>query len=99
MPDAPDTTPLTEAEVIRTLWSRFWAKDTWLAGAEILDAYRVFPRLVVAGYLAMWIDLIRWCEVNPDKASGMQWLVSAITGALAAVLGFYMNSGRTWGNK
>ena len=93
---ADEFAPITRVEVVRTLWSKLWSKEFWLAIAEIIDAWRIFPRTFVGGYGAMCLELVHWAIANPDQATKLQWLIGLVVGALTPILAFYFNSGRSW---
>lgn len=69
--------------------------DTWLAFAERLDAFRVFPRIYLAVYLYFLWDVHTWYKslgsiAYPDVYAALIW------GAISALTGFYIGSGRKW---
>jgi len=82
------------------------SKQWWLDVAEVMDALRLIPRLVLAitimSYLTYcyWITMW-WTELlNP---SNVQTALPAITvpalgGVVTAVINRYMVTGRKWGN-
>jgi hypothetical protein len=97
MNDAP--APLTHEEIERTLWSKFWSKDFWLAIAEIVDAFRLFPRAFVAGYGLFCLELGRWAMSRPDLTTQQMAFVIAVIGLFTPILAFYQASGRKWGSQ
>ena len=81
-------------------------KTALLDGAECFDAWRVVPRLVLAGYSA-WlvyvVDLILvWYQSLPAgdrgvEASGMAtFVITAVTGIGVTVYKIYAGGGRAW---
>ena len=69
-------------------------KQQFLDGAEIVDAWRVFPRLYLGFFLLFIWDLHQWYTTvadNPDIYANL------VFGSISALTGFYMGSGRKWG--
>jgi hypothetical protein len=69
-------------------------KQRFLDGAEIVDAWRVFPRLYLGFFLLFIWDLHDWYTTvadNPDIYANL------VFGSISALTGFYMGSGRKWG--
>lgn len=67
-----------------------------LAMAELLDAWRVVPRLLVTAYSYLVWDTVQWFQHIPEPTTQHTALVSAIVGASAIVFGAYTNSGHNW---
>lgn len=72
--------------------------ETWkkalMDWAEILDAFRVFPRAYLGFFLFFIWDLHQWyttVAVQPDVYANL------VFGAISVLTGFYMGSGRKWG--
>jgi hypothetical protein len=68
-------------------------KKLLLDAAEILDAWRVFPRVYLGFFLLVLWDLHSWyigVAVNPDIYANL------VFGVVGTVFGLYMNSGRNW---
>lgn len=81
-------------------------KEKWLAAAEVFDAWRVYPRIILGGF-AWWtiyvFDItLKWYFAQPAAERSVQdagmvtALLSAITGLFTLVVKFYVNSGRQW---
>lgn len=73
------------------------SKQFWLDCAEIIDAWRVFPRIFLSFFLFVLWDVHCWYTVRieaewPDVYANLVW------GAVGAITGFYVQSGRKWGN-
>lgn len=69
-------------------------KQAWLDFAEVLDALRVFPRLYLGFFLFFIWELHQWYSTeatNPDIYANL------VFGAISALTGFYMGTGRKWG--
>jgi hypothetical protein len=71
-------------------------KQKWLDRAEIVDAWRVFPRLFNGVLLWLLVDMHLWYSGLED-APFPQYYVIAVWGAIAVVNKFYIQSGRAWG--
>lgn len=81
-------------------------KKALLHWAEVIDSWRLFPRLFLAGcfYWAVWtsIDLLRWYQHLPKdergiEASGFASIVFvAVLGFLKLVYTTYASTGRDW---
>lgn len=81
-------------------------KHKWLAIAEIVDAFRIIPRLMLAGYCCFYIWYIWWCTTwyfgleNPESTS-TTFITATITGLGGMATWFsntYLKSGRKWAN-
>lgn len=72
-------------------------RDAALPVAEVIDAYRVFPRVFLGYYLFILLDAHAWYthlpETDPTQTDYMKWL----WGAAGVITVFYFNSGRKWG--
>lgn len=64
-----------------------------LMSPELINAYRVIPRLMVAGYGALIWTVSSWFMTLPDPTGPQAAFVSTLVGASAGVFGFYVNSG------
>lgn len=81
-------------------------KEQWLQTAEIVDAFRVVPRLVLFAYLifVFWLTdrIIDWYFALPAaersmEASGLAvGLFTAITGFGTVFVNMYIKTGREW---
>lgn len=70
------------------------SKQWWLDTAEVIDAWRVFPRSFMVIYILILWDVHCWYKVNavyPDVYVNVVW------GAVGVMTGFYIQSGRKWG--
>ena len=70
-------------------------KQQWLDAAEVVDAWRVFPRMYNGVLLWLLVDMHIWYSSLPN-APYPQWYVLGVWGAIAAVNKFYVESGRKW---
>lgn len=72
-------------------------KQILLDGAEVMDAYRVFPRFFVVYF--MWEAAITsiWFRSLEAPTPEQVAYVSALWVASAGVTKFYVESGRKWG--
>ena len=81
-------------------------KGQWLSAAEVIDALRLIPRLLLVGYcfFVLWLadTLIQWYITLPAAERGMEsggfagGLFTAATGLATLFLNAYLNSGRKW---
>jgi len=61
--------------------------------AEVIDAYRIFPRAFITVYIYMFYKTIDWFMALPEPNTQQAGLISVITGIGAAWFGLYVNSG------
>lgn len=89
--------------------SIFRDKQWWLDAAEVFDAWRIAPRVLLFGYwiwVAWIVDrLLSWYMALPAdersmEASGMAtFVITAVTGLASWISKIYMHSGRLWTHK
>ena len=72
-------------------------KQVALDAAEVADAWRVIPRIVLLGYGYMLWHSQEWFFSLTDPAMTQSSYVSVIWGAGAMLTGWYFNTGRKWG--
>jgi hypothetical protein len=83
------------------------SKQTWLDWAELVDSYRVFPRLFLMACF-WWVvvvgqDLLNWYIALPKDERGIEATGFAsvvflgILGFLKLVYNTYSAAGRAWG--
>ena len=70
-----------------------------MSAAEVVDAFRGIPRLLVAGYAYLVWNTVNWFMDLPEPTSQHTFLISTIIGGAAAVFGLYVNSGSGWDRK
>ena len=64
--------------------------------AEMLDAFRIAPRLVLAQY-SFWLwDSYQWYIHLPVPTTEQTALIATIVGFAGVIFGFYSKSGRNW---
>lgn len=71
-------------------------KQWWLDAAEIVDAWRVFPRVFMLLYIWILYQVHLWYTLQaqtawPDVYANLVW------GVCGVMTGFYVQSGRKWG--
>ena len=71
-------------------------KQSWLDAAELVDAYRVFPRVFVLAYLYGLNVILRWAIALPDISIQQSGFISLVAATFPFVLNFYMQTGRDW---
>lgn len=70
--------------------------DKALRLAETVDAWRLVPRLLVAGYAWLVWDVTQWAMGLPDLSPAQSAFVSVVWGAATGVFGLYVGTGRRW---
>ena len=83
-------------------------KQQWLDWAEITDAWRVVPRIILFGYCWWTVKIVwyvlHWYTALPTEgrsleASGLAaGVITAVTGLTTWAIKFYVASGRKWSN-
>lgn len=64
--------------------------------AEIVDAYRAVPRILLMGYALLLWHSSAWFMSLPDPTSQQTTFVSILWGACGLITGWYFNTGRKW---
>jgi len=77
----------TQKEVVP---SRF---DALLEFADVLDAFRIFPRAFIGVYLYLLIQTVQWFMTIPEPNTSQAGLISVVVGAGAAWFGLYTSTG------
>lgn len=67
-----------------------------LKWAEIIDAYRVVPRLILVSYGWLIFYVITWFMGLPDPTTQQAALVTTVTALAAPIIGLYTSTGRKW---
>ena len=71
--------------------------DNALRWAEVIDAYRIWPRALITLYGLVAAQVTWWFMTLPDPNMAQAALVSTVWGASAGWFGLYVNTGRKWG--
>lgn len=83
-------------------------KQEWLDIAEVIDAYRVVPKLILvllfSGYVWFAVDTYEWIRSIYETKGTIPGTVtayaagtlSALGGVLGLVIGKYFDGGRKW---
>lgn len=71
-------------------------RRTHLSMAEMVDAWRVFPRIFVLGYGYLVWDVVQWFKELPDPTTQHAALLTTMIGAAALIMNFYVQTGRKW---
>jgi hypothetical protein len=71
-------------------------KQQWLDAAEVADAWRLVPRIMLGGYIYILWNADQWFQALEAPSTAQQFYINVIWGAAAAITGFYLNSGRRW---
>lgn len=74
-------------------------KKTILSYAEIFDAFRVVPRLLLMLYGLFIYQIAEWFMSLPDPSGAQSTFVSVVVGAASVIVGVYNKSGRKWDKK
>lgn len=72
-------------------------KEILLGYAEVIDAWRIIPRIILLFYGLMVWDVVTWYMALATPTTTQMGLVTTIVGTAALVIGLYNNSGRKWG--
>ena len=70
--------------------SRF---EALLEFADVIDAYRLFPRAFIATYLYLLIETTKWFMTISEPNASQAGLISVVVGAGAAWFGLYTSTG------
>ena len=60
---------------------------------QILNDWRVVPRLIIVLYGYVFWDVLQWFMDLEDPANSQAMFVSTVVGAAPAFFGLYVNSG------
>ena len=71
-------------------------RQTHLAMAELIDAWRIVPRMIIFGYCYYVWDVTQWFMGLENPNTQQAALISTIIGVAGIVFGLYTNSGRKW---
>ena len=67
--------------------------ESLLEFADVLDAYRLFPRAFIGVYLYLLIETVQWFMTIPEPNASQAGLISVVVGAGAAWFGLYTSTG------
>lgn len=67
-----------------------WQK--WIYFAQMVDAWRIFPRIFISVYLYILYQAFMWFIGLPDPTMSQAGLISTIIGAGAAWFGLYVST-------
>lgn len=71
-------------------------RDFHLLIAELVDAYRVVPRIVLIGYGYLLWDTHVWYSALPDPTTTQTAYATLLWGACTVITAWYINTGRKW---
>lgn len=71
-------------------------KARMLGAAEIVDAFRLVPRVMLIGYGWIVWDVTMWFMALQDPSAAQMGFVSTVWGAAGILSGWYMSTGRRW---
>lgn len=72
-------------------------KRALLDAAEVVDAWRLFPRLFLLGYGLMCWHVVAWAMALPVLSVEQAGLAGGVTAMFAPLSNWYMQTGRRWG--
>ena len=67
----------------------------WIHLARAVDAWRIFPRGFVGGYIFLLYEVVIWFMTLEEPNLEQAGLVSIVVGAMAAVFGIYAGTSQT----
>ena len=67
--------------------------DNWHKWAEVIDSFRIFPRLLIITYIVLILTGAFWFMGLVDPTATQAGFMSVLVGAGAAWFGLYVNSG------
>ena len=82
-------------------------KEKWLQWAEIIDAFRIIPRLMLLGFFIFYVWYIilvtNWFFSIDDQTIASTTFVTSTISAIGVMFTWfggnvYMQTGRKWGN-
>jgi len=68
-------------------------KQTFLNIAQVLDAFRIIPRILVTLYCVLLYNTTEWFTLLVDPTQTQAFFISILWGAGAAIFGLYVSSG------
>lgn len=71
-------------------------KRALLDAAEVVDAWRLFPRLFMLGYGLMCWHIVAWAMSLPTLSAEQAGLAGGITAMFVPLSNWYMQTGRRW---
>lgn len=71
-------------------------KQWWLDTAEVIDANRLVPRAIMAGYGYAFWRLLEWYMALPEPTNQQSAAFASMVGLAGAVTKFYVETGRRW---
>ena len=63
--------------------------QSWIWFSNMIDAWRIFPRVFVSVYIVLLYKVVIWFMALPEPNLEQSALVSIVVGAMAAVFGIY----------
>jgi hypothetical protein len=74
-------------------------KTFFMDVAEVIDAWRIFPRIFLIGYGVLCYQLVAWAMSLSTLSFEQAGLVGTITAVFAPLSNWYMQTGRSWGDR
>lgn len=70
--------------------------DKHIKYAEVLDAYRIVPRVLLLGFGYLVWSVVEWFMGLENPTTQQAAFVSAVVGITAPITAFYFQTGRKW---
>ena len=67
--------------------------NRYMITPQLLNDWRIIPRLILALYGYVFWDVLQWFMDQPDPSNSQAMFVSTVVGAAPAFFGLYGNSG------
>lgn len=74
-------------------------KQKLLGIAEVIDGFRVIPRVMMAGYGYLVFVVADWFMALPDPTGTQMGFISTLLGIAGMMTGWYLSTGRKWDDK
>lgn len=71
-------------------------RDSNLIIAELIDAYRIVPRVLMFGYAALLWESSRWFMLLAEPTSQQTTFIGLLWGSCGLITKWYFDTGRKW---
>ena len=65
--------------------------------AEVVDSWRVFPRIFLSVYLYLLLDINLWYTTLQSPSDLQYSYLQLVWGVITVLTAWYMSTGRKWG--
>lgn len=69
-----------------------------LKAAEVIDAYRIIPRLSMGVFWYFVFQVAEWFCSLPDPTTQQSAFATAVVSSIIPYVGWYQSTGRKWAN-